>query len=83
LRRVITRQELWNGNREPWANLYAWDPEKNIVRWAWTRFHHVRNKYERHLAAGTWDHARVVRLRTARQVWEFLDSTERAAAPHG
>ncbi|HIE22010.1 MAG TPA: hypothetical protein EYP73_05370 [Acidimicrobiia bacterium] len=83
LRRVITRQELWNTNREPWANLYAWDPEKNIIRWAWTRFRQTRDKYERHLAAGTWDHARMVRLRTARQVWEFVDSTERAAAPHG
>jgi adenylate kinase family enzyme len=79
LRRVITREELWNGNREPWTNLYHWDPERNIIRWAWTRFRHVRDKYGTTLAGGTWDHARVVRLRTPRQVWEFIDSTERAA----
>jgi hypothetical protein len=26
LRRVVTREELWNGNREPLSNLYKWDP---------------------------------------------------------
>lgn len=38
LRRWYTREELWNGNREPLANFVRWDPEKSIIRWAWTRY---------------------------------------------
>jgi adenylate kinase family enzyme len=72
LRRVTTREELWNGNREPWTNLYSRDPYKNIIVWAWTRFEGTREKYERMLVDGTWDHLQVVRLRTAGQTREFL-----------
>ncbi len=46
--RVVTRQVLWNGNREPWGNLWSVDPDKSVVAWAWTT--HARNR-ERHLAA--------------------------------
>ena len=72
LRRVATREELWNGNREPWTNLYSRDPYKNIIVWAWTRFEHVRQKYEGMLSDGSWDHLDVVRLRTAREARAFL-----------
>ena len=37
VRRVVTRQELWNGNKEPWSNLYSFDPKKSIIAWAATR----------------------------------------------
>jgi len=72
LRRAATREELWNGNREPWTNLYSRDPYKNIIVWAWTRFDRVRERYERFSEDGTWDHARVMRLRTAREVEQLL-----------
>ncbi|MDX1469010.1 MAG: AAA family ATPase [Acidimicrobiia bacterium] len=74
LRRVLTREVLWNGNREPWTNLYSRDPYKNIIVWAWTRFDHVRAKYEECLADGTWAHADVYRLRTEPEVRRLLDS---------
>ncbi|HAX81059.1 MAG TPA: adenylate kinase [Actinobacteria bacterium] len=74
LRRVITREELWNGNREPWTNLYSRDPYKNIIVWAWTRFPGVRKKYEGFLGSEEWAHARVVRLRSAREVQVFLEA---------
>lgn len=38
LRRALTREELWNGNRESFANLLSWDPEKSVIRWAWTQY---------------------------------------------
>lgn len=72
LRRVATREELWNGNREPWTNLYSTKPEKNIIVWAWTRFAHTRAKYEAMLTNGTWSHLDVVRLATRREVAAFL-----------
>lgn len=38
LRRAITREELWNGNRESLGNLLKWSPEENIIRWTWTQY---------------------------------------------
>jgi len=77
LRRVITREELWNGNREPWTNLYRTTPEDNIIVWAWTRFHHTRRRYEAMLTDGTWAHLDVIRLRTRRERAAFVESLPR------
>ena len=33
----MTRQELWNGNREPFSNLWSLNPEKSIIAWAASR----------------------------------------------
>jgi len=71
LRRVATREVLWNGNREPWSNLYSLDPAKNIITWAWTRFERMRDRYERMMADGTWSHAEVIRVRTGPE-WRRL-----------
>lgn len=64
LRRVTTRQQLWNGNREPWSNLYRFDPTRNIIRWSWTQ----HTKYERRFGAAmvdpAWAHLTFVRLRS-------------------
>lgn len=76
LRRVITREELWNGNREPWTNLYSPNPEKNIIVWAWTRYGHTRDKYETIASDGSWSHLRVARLRSAAQVDAFVAGLE-------
>ena len=76
LRRVITREELWNGNREPWSNLYSFKPEKNIILWAWTRFARTRAKYEALSDDGTWAHVDVRRLRSPRDVAALLLSLE-------
>lgn len=73
VRRVTTRQELWNGNREPWSNLYSLDPHKNIMVWSWTRFDTYRSRYEDARSDGSWDHLDTHRLRTRREVDAFLD----------
>jgi adenylate kinase family enzyme len=46
LRRTLTREELWNGNREPFDNLWRLDPKRNIIRWAWTNHGKYRARYE-------------------------------------
>ena len=76
LRRVIGRQELWNGNRETWRNLLSWDPQRSIVRWSWTNHAHNREKCA---SAGTdprWRHLRVVRLRSRPEIDEFVASLQ-------
>ncbi len=71
LRRFLTREELWNGNREPLSNFWRWDPERNVLRWAWTSHPRNRERYEQSSADGSWGHARVVRLRTPEDVARF------------
>ena len=45
VRRAATREELWNGNVEPWSNFFDPRPRKNIVTWTWSRFYPTREKY--------------------------------------
>jgi adenylate kinase family enzyme len=62
LRRVITRAELWNGNREPWSNLLRADPERSVIAWSWTRHHVYRDRFLRAMADPANAHLRFVRL---------------------
>jgi hypothetical protein len=51
IRRVMFREELWNGNREELTNLLSWDPGKSVISWAWHRYPVYRQRY----AAGAGD----------------------------
>jgi adenylate kinase family enzyme len=62
LRRLVTRQALWNGNREPWRNLRTTDPTRSIVAWAWTHHHTYRERYG--AAATSHPELTFVRLRS-------------------
>lgn len=72
LRRVLTRQELWNRNREPWSNLFDPRPERNIIVWALTRHRPRRQTYTQMTADGTWDHLAVHRLRNQSDIDGFF-----------
>jgi len=62
LRRGAKREELWNGNRESLWSLTKWDPEENIIRWAWTRFEPTRSRYESRTTDPRWSHLEMIRL---------------------
>jgi adenylate kinase family enzyme len=70
--RVVRRQELWNGNREPWSNFLALDPQRSIIGWAWTQHAKYRDRYEAAMADPAWAHLRFVRLRSAADMRRFL-----------
>jgi adenylate kinase family enzyme len=72
LRRAITREELWNGNRERWRNLFSLDPERSVIAWSWTT--HARNRRRAAAAAGgaAYPGPTHVRLRSRREVDRFL-----------
>ncbi|HUQ38725.1 MAG TPA: hypothetical protein VM030_01100 [Acidimicrobiales bacterium] len=72
--RVVTRRELWNGNREPWSNLWSLDPYKSIVAWSWTRHAVYRARYEASMADPRWSHLRFVRLQTEADRASLLSS---------
>lgn len=77
VKRTISREELWDGVKEPWSNFYSLDPYKNLMVWAWTRYEHVVEQLETAMANGTWDHARVYRLRSQVEVDEFLSDIKK------
>ena len=72
LRRVVTRAELWNGNKEPWSNLYSRDPMKNVIVWSWTNHDAYRAQFEKEMAETGHLPVRWVRLRSAREVRAWL-----------
>ena len=72
VRRTVTRQELWNGNKEPWSNLYSFNPKKSIIAWAATRHGVYRRRYGEAEHDPRWAGLRFVRLRSQRAADAFL-----------
>ena len=70
--RAWTQQELWNGNRERWSKLLSWDPEKNIIRWSWTRHAAYRLDYATRIGEPRWSHVDFARLRTREAAHKWL-----------
>lgn len=72
LGRIITRQELWNGNRESWRGLQFWRGEDSILWWAWSSYTGVQERYEAAMADPAHQHLTFHRLRTRGAVDRFL-----------
>jgi hypothetical protein len=68
---VLTREQLWNGNREPFSNLWRIDPHKSIIRWSWTAHRRNHERYVQAMADPAWAHLRFIVLRSRREVAEF------------
>ena len=70
-RRLLSREELWNGNRETLRNTFG---RQSIVWWVITQHGKYREKWpERYEAL---QHLDVVRLRSARAVRDWLQSIQ-------
>lgn len=74
LRRVVTREELWNGNKEPFSNLWSFNPEKSIIAWTATRHRVYRRRYRAAEIDPQWVALRFVRLRSQAEADAFLAS---------
>lgn len=72
LRRVIRREELWNGNRERWSNLFDPRPEQNVILWSWTRHPKYVAQMQAALIDPRWSHLRFVRLRSRDEAATWL-----------
>lgn len=81
LRRVVRREVLWNGNREPWSNLYTWDPETSILCWTWTQHEMYRKRYEAAIIDPANAHLRFVRLRSHAEGDAWLAGLAASVAP--
>lgn len=80
LRRTITRAELWNGNREPWDNLFRADPERSVIVWAWKHYHVYRTRYSSAPAAPENNHLTFVRLTSDADIAKFLSRLSTASS---
>src|SRR3954454_388155 len=71
LRRMVTGEELWDGNRERVRNLFE---RPNIFGWAFRRHFEGRRSFAAVVAARRT--TQLVRLRSPREVREFLQRVE-------
>lgn len=69
VKRVVTKEELWNGNRERWTNFYTRD---SILWWGLTTYRRRRREYPVLLVRPEYAHLAVVHLRTPRAAREWL-----------
>ena len=68
--RGITRQELWNGNRE---DPRTWLDAHHPIRWAWTHHARKRVEYEARYGSDEYAHLAVHRFRTPRETRAWLE----------
>ncbi len=72
LRRAVTRETLWNGNREAPRNLVAWDPHQSIIRWSWTQHAKYIERYAPAMVDDKYAHIQFVRLRSHAEADAFV-----------
>jgi adenylate kinase family enzyme len=74
VRRLVTREKLWSGNRENWRGLLFWRGEDSIMWWAWTSYARVQERYESAMLDPTNKRLTFHRLRTHSEVDCFLEA---------
>lgn len=71
LRRVLTRQELWNGNRETLRKLL--DPKDSIITDVWSRYPDYNRDFERFCRDPKFAHLDFVVLRSRAEIDRWLE----------
>lgn len=71
LRRILTREKLWNGNREHFRNVFSKD---SVFLWALKTYRRRRRQYPELLRRPENLHLTLVRLRSPREASQFLSS---------
>jgi adenylate kinase family enzyme len=80
VRRAVTREVLWNGNREPLSNFISADPDDNVILWTWVKYDEFAQRYLDAMADSRWSGIKFVRLRSHSAAKLWLESIEAAAA---
>ena len=81
-RRILTREELWNGNRERFDNAYC--SRDSLYVWLFSTY--GRHQREWPLALGQHPHLRVMRFRSSHEAARWLERVtawSAADAPEG
>jgi adenylate kinase family enzyme len=80
VRRAVTREVLWNGNREPISNFVSLDPDDNIILWTWVKYDEFVQRYLDAMADPRWREISFVRLRSHAEARRWLESIVTSAA---
>ena len=72
VRRAVTREVLWNGNREPLSNFVSLDREQSVIVWAWVTYQGLTQRYSTAMGDPTWGHMNFVRLRSNAEANRWL-----------
>lgn len=78
-RRVASRQELWNGNRESWRGLFF--SKDSLVGWLFKTYPRRRREYPRLLGLPENAHLLLIRLRSPHLTADWLSAIDAAFAP--
>lgn len=76
LRRILTREKLWNGNREHFRNVFSKD---SVFLWAFKTYRRRRRQYPELLRRPENAHLSLVRLRSPKESSEFLSRLKQSA----
>jgi adenylate kinase family enzyme len=74
VRRAVTREVLWNGNREPISNFVSLDPDYNIILWTWVKYDEFVQRYLDAMADPRWRGISFIRLRSHVEARRWLES---------
>jgi adenylate kinase family enzyme len=80
VRRAVTREVLWNGNREPLANFVSLDPDDNIIVWSWVNYDKYVQRYLDAMGDPRWRGINFVRLRSHAAAGRWLESIDTRSA---
>lgn len=72
LRRTVTRAELWNGNREPVTGPFRLDPDRSIIRWAWTQHHKYQARFTEASRSPDYAHLTFIRIGSRADACDLL-----------
>ena len=72
IRRVVRREELWNGNRERLRNLLTRDPEESAIRHSWQNHQKNHDRYAAARDDPAFAQLHFVQLRSQREIDAFL-----------
>nr|PZN42470.1 MAG: adenylate kinase [Bacillota bacterium] len=80
-RRVLLREELWNGNREDFLRSFL--SRDSILLWALRSYRRRRREYPALLARPEYRHLRAIRLRSPREAEAWLQTVGEVVKPSG
>ena len=71
VRRALTREVLWNGNREPISNFFS---PSSVIVWSWVNHPRIARRYSKAMTDPAWSHLHFVRLRSRVEANRWLES---------
>jgi len=80
-RRVLTREVLWNGNRESIAFVVSRDPVENLILWTWLKYPEFVDRYSNAMHDPAWGRLHFVRLRSYAEARAWLKTLPEASSP--